>query len=111
MNTHLQIQDLKNDLLTENLQNKSHTKISDLMLIRITSASIRGHVNMPKLSNISRIGLGLTISMSFINEPRQEKNNNLGSDQFQHKTARTVTEAGWMLKISDLRRRGIVLSI
>ena len=40
-----------------------------------------------------------------------ETTNNLGSDQIQHKPAFTVTEAGQKLEISDLRRRGIVLSM
>ena len=31
------------------------------------------------------------------------------SDQLRHKPACTVTEAGWKLEISDLRRREIVL--
>ena len=41
----------------------------------------------------------------------REKTNNLGSDQVQHKPTCTVTEAGHKLEISDLRRRGIVLSV
>ena len=44
------------------------------------------------------------------NEPVHEKTNNWGSDQVQHKPACTVTEADQKLEISDLGRRGIVLS-
>ena len=52
------------------------------------------------------------ILMNFnINEPVGEKTNNLGSDQVQHKPGWTVTEAGQKLEISDLTRRGIVLSV
>ena len=46
-----------------------------------------------------------------VNEPVHEKTYNLGSDQVRHKPGYTVTEAGWKLEISDLRRRGIVLSV
>ena len=44
-------------------------------------------------------------------EPRHEKNHNMGFDQVQHKSACTVTEAGYKLEILDLRRREIVLSV
>ena len=40
-----------------------------------------------------------------------EKINNLGPDQVRHEPACKVTEAGWKLEISDVRRRGIVLSM
>ena len=39
-----------------------------------------------------------------------EKTNNLGSDKVRHKSVCAATEEGKMLKISDLGRRGIVLS-
>ena len=44
-------------------------------------------------------------------EPVHEKTNNLGSDQVQHKLGCTITNEGYKLEISDLRRRGIVLSV
>ena len=40
-----------------------------------------------------------------------EKTNNLGSDQIRHKPVYTVSEAGWKLEISYLRKRGIVRTI
>ena len=48
--------------------------------------------------------------MAVLYEPVREKINNLGSDQVPLKPACKVTEAGWKLEISDLRR-GIVLSM
>ena len=43
-------------------------------------------------------------------EPSHGKTNNVVSDQVRHKSSCTVTEAGWKLEISDLGRRGSVLS-
>ena len=43
-------------------------------------------------------------------EPPRGKTNNVVSKQVLHKPACTVTEAGYKLEISDLSRRGIVLS-
>ena len=54
------------------------------------------------------------LSMKFkliINEPRCEKTNILVSDVVRHKPGRTGIEDGWRLEISDLERRGIVLSM
>ena len=44
-------------------------------------------------------------------EPVHEKTNNLGSDQVRYKPGCTVTEDGMRMEISELRRRGIVLSV
>ena len=44
-------------------------------------------------------------------EPRREKTNVLVSDQVRHKPGCTATEDGYMLEISDLGSRGIVLSV
>ena len=44
------------------------------------------------------------------NEPPCGKTNNVVSEQVWHKSGCTVTEAGWKLEISDLSRRGTVLS-
>ena len=44
-------------------------------------------------------------------EPRHEKTNILVSDQVRHKPGCTATEDGKRLEISDLGRRGIVLSM
>ena len=44
-------------------------------------------------------------------EPMHEKTNNAVSKQVRHKSGCTVTEAGLKLEISDLRIRGIVLSV
>ena len=38
-----------------------------------------------------------------------EKTNNLGFDQVRHKPGCTVSEAGYKLEISDLRRRRIIV--
>ena len=43
--------------------------------------------------------------------PVREKTNNLGSDLVWHKPGCTVTEEGQKLEISDLGRRGIILSV
>ena len=43
-------------------------------------------------------------------EPHHEKTNNVVFEQVQHKPSCTCTEDGCKLEISDLRRRGIVLS-
>ena len=39
------------------------------------------------------------------------KTNNVVSDKVRHKRSCTVTEAGWKLEISDLKRRGSVPSV
>ena len=44
-------------------------------------------------------------------EPVLEKTNNLRSDQVRHKPGCTVTEHGSRLEISDLSRRGTLLSV
>ena len=44
-------------------------------------------------------------------EPSREKTNNVVSDEVRHKSGCTVTEAGYKLEISDIRRGGIVLSV
>ena len=49
--------------------------------------------------------------MSMCVRKPEEKTNNLGSDQVRHKPACTVTEACKKLEISDLSRRGIILSV
>ena len=43
-------------------------------------------------------------------QPRPEKINIVVSEQVSHKSGCTFTEAGQKLEISDLSRRGIVLS-
>ena len=43
-------------------------------------------------------------------EPSRGKTNNVVSEQVRHKLACTSTEKSWKLEISDLSRRGIVLS-
>ena len=40
-----------------------------------------------------------------LNEPVREKTNNLGSDQVRHKPGCTVTEDGYKLESSDLRKK------
>ena len=45
-----------------------------------------------------------------IYEPPRGKTNNVVSEQVRHKPVCTVTEKSWKLEISDLSRRGIVLS-
>ena len=45
------------------------------------------------------------------NEPPHEKTNDVVSKQVRHKLDCTVAEAGWKLEISDLGRKGIVLSV
>ena len=44
-------------------------------------------------------------------EPVREKTDNLGSDQVRHKPDCTVTEDGYRLEISDLKSKGIVLTV
>ena len=44
------------------------------------------------------------------NEPPRGKTTNVVSEQLRHKPACTSTQKSWKLKISDLSRRGIVLS-
>ena len=39
------------------------------------------------------------------------KTNNVVSEQVQHKSGCTVTEAAWKLEISDLKRRESLLSV
>ena len=51
-----------------------------------------------------------SIKFQLIFEPVREKTNNLGFEQVRHKAGCTITEKGKKLEISDLRRRGIVLS-
>ena len=46
-----------------------------------------------------------------IYEPRQEKANNVVSEQVRHKPGCKGTEDGWRLEISALGRRGSVLSL
>ena len=46
-----------------------------------------------------------------INEPLHEKTNNMVSEQVQHKMNCTSTKDGYRLEISDLKSRGIVLSV
>ena len=43
-------------------------------------------------------------------EPPRGKTNNVVSEQVRHKPTCTSTEKSWKLEISDLSRRGIVLS-
>ena len=43
-------------------------------------------------------------------EPSRGKANNAVSERVRRKSGCTVTEAGWKLVISDLKRRGSVLS-
>ena len=43
-------------------------------------------------------------------EPPHEKTNNVVFEQIRHKPGSTATEDSYKLEISDLRRRGIVLS-
>ena len=45
-----------------------------------------------------------------INEQPNEKTNNVVSEQVRHKPSCTVTEADKKLEISNLTRRGILLS-
>ena len=45
-----------------------------------------------------------------INEPPRGKTNNVVSEQVRHKPACTRIEKSYKLEISDLSRRGIVLS-
>ena len=44
------------------------------------------------------------------NEPPRGKTNNVVSEQVQHKPTFTITEESYKLEISDLSRRGNVLS-
>ena len=44
-------------------------------------------------------------------DPPRGKTNNVVSEQVRHKSGCTITEAGWKLEISDLKRRGSVLSV
>ena len=48
--------------------------------------------------------------MEIIFEPPRGKTNNVVSEQVRHKPACTSTEKSYKLEISDLSRRGIVLS-
>ena len=52
-----------------------------------------------------------TTSMVISYEPPRGKTNNVVFEQVRHKPVRTSTEDGSKLEISDLRRRGSVLSI
>ena len=54
----------------------------------------------------------LTLGLREIrNKPRHEKTNVVVCDLVRHKPGCTATEDGYRLEISDLERRGIVLSI
>ena len=53
----------------------------------------------------------LTIAKAERIEPPGGKTNNVVSEPVRHKSGCTVTEAGWKLEISDLKRRGSVLSV
>ena len=44
-------------------------------------------------------------------DPSHEKTNKLGFQPGQTQTGRTVTEAGEKIEISDLRRRGTILTV
>ena len=46
-----------------------------------------------------------------MNEPCHEKTNVLVSDLVRHKPGCTATEDGYRLEISDLERRGVILSM
>ena len=63
------------------------------------------------LLNTRQIHYMIIVSSSTINEPPRGKTNNVVSEQVRHKPGCTVTDAGWKLEISVLRRRGTVLSV
>ena len=69
---------------------------------------VKAHMIFVELLNVADTSICVNISSY---GPVREKTNNLGSDQVRHKPCCSDTEAGWKLKISDLRRRGIVLSV
>ena len=77
-------------------------------------------VNYEKLSKLMIKGVkNLFASVMWVydpysikwNEPRREKTGLRVSDQVQHKPGCTVSEAGQKLEISDIRRRGNILSV
>ena len=49
--------------------------------------------------------------ISNLNEPPRGRTNNVVSEQVRHKSGCIVTEAGWKLEISDLRRRRSILCV
>ena len=67
---------------------------------------------MPRRLIFSQRGSFVAVEQPLqIFEPRHEKTNILVFDLVQHKTGCTATEDGQRLEISDLGRRGIVLSM
>ena len=66
---------------------------------------------MNLFSMLSLTEHGICPFVLFINEPHHEKTNILVSDLVLHKPGCTATEDGYMLEISDLESRGIVLSM
>ena len=61
-------------------------------------------------ANVSIVTKSRIMIFVFRYEPSREKTNEV-PEQVRHKSGCTVTEAGYMVEMSDLRRRGIVLSV
>ena len=67
-------------------------------------------ISNPDAIYFGRQFMTLFILMCMTYEPPCGKTNNVISEQVRHKPACTSTEKSWKLEISDLSRRGIVLS-
>ena len=65
------------------------------------------HVNKPGMKLSEYVSMSVIHSL---NEPPRGKTNNVVSEQVRHKPTCTSTEKSMKLEISDLSRRGIVLS-
>ena len=63
-----------------------------------------------KFAPVSNLCTRTRLKMDYITEPPRGKTNNVVSEQVRHKPTCTSTEKSMKLEISDLRRRGIVLS-
>ena len=67
---------------------------------------------MPSIPGVFFRHFNQIVRKLVVHEPRREKKGSLGvSDQVRHKLVCAATEDGYKLEISDLERRGIVLSV
>ena len=69
------------------------------------------HVAVESRNSSTNVYKGKAAQSKRSNEPSRGKTNNVVSEQVRHKPACTITEKSWKLEISDLCRRGIVLSL
>ena len=100
--------DLRNRAVNFSIENGDHLHMFD---IEKSEGNIIVQTPLDR-ETVSRICVqgSLMIPLLVTFEPPREKTNNVVSEQVRHKPACTSTEKSYKLEISDLSRRGIVLS-